>query len=114
MATSHLGITNHARQRALERTATLLSDHEIRAAYRDGVSVGIDGAGTARLHPPTGAILVRKQNAIVTVLLAERAEELRDDHLKRCPACELRYQPPDTACPWCEASLETDSETDSQ
>lgn len=58
----------------------------------------------ARLHEPSGIVLLSRNDSLTTVLFAETIE-LEADHLVECPNCEQRYEKTadmnEGECPWC-------------
>lgn len=92
--------TSHAELRWLSRGGDFAMS--LSQAWEEAVPVGYDGAGRARLHPPTDTILISARGVIKTVLVASLAS-YRADHLVTCKECDLEYQrlPDEIDCPWC-------------
>lgn len=100
-ASQQVRITEHAKIRWQQRGELKLSVTE---AWNQGIHVGLaTHRGTVRLHPPTGKLLLERDDEIVTVLLCDY-EEYTTDHLVTCNYCNFEFQPSkdDRTCPWCE------------
>jgi hypothetical protein len=100
-ASQPVRITNHAKIRWQQRGTLTLSVTE---AWDQGVHVGLaTHCGTVRLHPPTGTLLLERDNQIITVVQCDNAEYTAD-HLLNCEDCGFQFQPSadDHTCPWCE------------
>lgn len=82
-------------------------DIDIQTAWRESPPIKAPNYiyDNARLHEPSGIILLARNNALTTVLFAD-AIKLEDDHLVECPQCEQRYEKTadmnDGGCPWCD------------
>jgi hypothetical protein len=100
MEPPEIRLTLHARRRWMTRT-----DHRsssLGEAWRTSVPVGSpDITGSVRLHPPTDMLLVYSNGKLQTVYQSAN-EQLNTDHLKRCEACRLYWDPLRfDECNWC-------------
>jgi len=97
--------TRHAKLAWWKRNADRNVD--IQTAWREGVPIEAPNYNydDARLHEPSGIVLLARDDSLTTVLYADGIE-LEDDHLIECPCCEQRYEPTanmnEAGCPWCE------------
>lgn len=77
---------------------------DIQTAWRLGVPIGAPDYhyDNARLHAPSGIIILSRNNRLVTVIYGEDIRT-EDSHLKTCDHCGQRYDPKreDGDCHWC-------------
>ena len=102
-------VSNHAKLRWHQRSKnTTQSPHH---AWQESYPVGIPyRKGSARLHPPTGTLLIHHANELITVLQASLTDYTAD-HLTTCRRCQLKFQPTGDAptCDWCGTPTTTDT-----
>lgn len=109
-----LRVSDHAKLRWVQRAGRF--DVSVRTAWREGFHVGLPRhRGTARLHPPSGTLLLERDDKLVTVLDATNTA-YRADHLVECPQCALAFQPSreDRSCPWCDRASDQSAQTTTQ
>lgn len=98
--------THHARERWFERTAD--RDVGLEHAWTEGITVTVPRKESceARLYPPVGVILLRRECAIVTVLCADRTL-VSHPGLVRCEECgqQTTYRRSADGCEWCGEDL---------
>lgn len=100
----------HAYQRWVQRIGSKNSDYlgyGVPKIFDESVPVGLkDAHGKVRFHPPTDSLFIYKtENGthIVKTAYPKGSMEVKDDHLKVCDGCEMRYNPEtDDECPWCD------------
>lgn len=79
---------------------------DIQTAWREGIPIEAPNYtyDNARLHEPSGTVLLSRENRLTTVLYSEGIE-LSGNHLDECSHCGQRYeQTPNMnegGCPWC-------------
>lgn len=99
-------ITGHARGRWCERSDMPTVDPA--TAWEDGLTVEVPEKeySEARLYPPAEVVLLRQDEAIVTVLCAGRCH-ISSGGLFRCSSCGqvTRFQRSRDGCEWCETPL---------
>jgi hypothetical protein len=80
---------------------------DVQTAWREGIPIEAPNYSydNARLHEPSGTVLLARNDVLKTVIYADGIE-LADDHLTECPRCEQRYEKTpnlnECGCPWCE------------
>ena len=80
---------------------------DIQTAWREGVPAGAPNYtyDDARLHEPTGTLLLARDDTLTTVIYIDGIE-LEDEHLVECSGCGQRYEQTanmnESGCPWCE------------